>query len=344
VRIEPLDRTSAAEGEWDAFVRSQDGWTHFHLAGWRGILEQVHRHRTLYRVARDTDGRIAGVLPLVRVPALVRGHYLVSMPYLNHGGPLGTADAVRALANDAVSLAMTSKPKLLELRSRAPLPLALPVSHRKVSVLLPLPEREDQLLKGFDPKLRSQVRRAAKEGATVRFGADQVGPFFEVFAHHMRDLGTPTQPLALFRRVVEAFPDTAWVGVVWLGDVPIAGGAGLRWGTEFEMTWASSLRAHSRIAPNMLLYWAFMQRAIAEGVRTFNFGRCTPGAGTHRFKRQWGGTDEVLWWYGYSPGAEAPGATPSPEHGPLAWAPRVWRHLPTPLATAVGPRIIRHLP
>ena len=78
------------------------------------------------------------------------------------------------------------------------------------------------------------------------------------------------------------------------------------------MTWASALAAYNPIAPNMLLYWAFMEPAIAQGVTLFNFGRCTPGGGTHRFKRHWG--------------------------------PRLWRRLPLALATAVGPRITRYIP
>ena len=32
-------------------------------------------------------------------------------------------------------------------------------------------------------------------------------------------------------------------------------------------------------------------------MRRFNFGRCSPGGGTHRFKQQWGGRDVPLHWY-----------------------------------------------
>jgi lipid II:glycine glycyltransferase (peptidoglycan interpeptide bridge formation enzyme) len=46
----------------------------------------------------------------------------------------------------------------------------------------------------------------------------------------------------------------------------VAGGCGFRFGQEFEMTWASSLRRYNKEAPNMLVYWSFMERAIAEGV------------------------------------------------------------------------------
>jgi serine/alanine adding enzyme len=108
------------------------------------------------------------------------------------------------------------------------------------------------------------------------------------------------------------------------------------------MTWASSLYAYNKLAPNMLLYWAFMERAIENGLTLFNFGRCTPGSGTHRFKRQWGSRDEQLWWYQQSRGDTT--ATPSPEQGAFSWGPRLWRRLPLPVATALGPRIVRYIP
>jgi serine/alanine adding enzyme len=208
--------------------------------------------------------------------------------------------------------------------------------------VLDLPAGNPELLfKKFESKLRAQIRRPQKEGVTVRFGLDQVAPFFEVFAAHMRDLGTPTQPRRLFETMAEIFPDV-WFGCAYLGDRPVAGGAGFRWGDEFEMTWASSLYAYSKLAPNMLLYWSFMERAIAEGVTLFNFGRCSPGGGTHRFKRQWGSRDEQLHWYQYAPHGEA--ATPSPDDGAYSWGPRIWRRLPLPVATALGPWIVRSIP
>lgn len=67
------------------------------------------------------------------------------------------------------------------------------------------------------------------------------------------------------------------------------------------MTWASALAEHNRTSANMGLYHAFMLRAISDGCTRFNFGRCTPGSGTHRFKLQWGGREEALWWYQHSP-------------------------------------------
>jgi len=341
--VAPFD---GAPAEWDAFVRGQPGWTHFHLHGWRGVMRDALGHETIWLAARE-DGRLTGVLPgvlpLVRVRSLLFGHYLVSMPFVNYGGPLGHPDAVRALAAEAVRLADEGGVKLLELRSAQALDLDLPVSHRKVTVVLDLPGDGEALMAGFPAKLRSQVRRPEKEGVTWAFGPDQVAPFHAVFARHMRDLGTPTQGRGLFDAIARTFPGDAWFGCAWLDGKPIAAGAGFRWGTEFEMTWASALSEYNRTSANMGLYRAFMQRAIEEGCARFNFGRCTPGSGTHRFKRQWGGEDEPLWWYQHAPGG-APAVTPSPDQGAFSWGPALWRHLPLPVASAVGPRIVRLIP
>jgi FemAB-related protein (PEP-CTERM system-associated) len=266
----------------------------------------------------------------------------MSMPFLNYGGPLGTPGAVQALAGRAAEMARAGGAKLLELRSREPLPIDLEVSHRKITVVLDLdPGGPEKVFEGFKAKLRSQVRRPQKEGVTVRFGADQVAPFYEVFSRHMRDLGTPVLSRALFEQIAATFPEDAWFGCAWKDGVPIACGAGFAWNGEFEMTWASALRAWNSISPNMALYWAFMERASAAGLKLFNFGRCTPGSHTHKFKLQWGSRDVPLYWYQV---AKAAAATPSPDEGPYALATRVWMKLPLPVANLLGPRIVRGIP
>jgi hypothetical protein len=181
-----------------------------------------------------------------------------------------------------------------------------------------------------------------KEDVEVRFGPDQLDPFYRVFAENMRDLGTPVLGCRVFEEMRDEFGDSVRFGCAWLGDEPIAAGCGFVWDGEFEMTWASSLRAHNRIAPNMLLYWRFIAKAAEEGLHTFNFGRCTPDGGTHRFKLQWGGRDEKLWWYHRPSDEDA--STPNPEEGALSLAPKVWSKLPLSVANRVGPYVVRLIP
>jgi hypothetical protein len=96
----------------------------------------------------------------------------------------------------------------------------------------------------------------------------------------------------------------------------------------------------------MLVYWELMEQMVGRGARLFNFGRCTKDSGTYRFKMQWGGREEPLWWYQHAKSVDGAGeaATPSPDHGAFALATRVWQRLPVPVATRLGPSIVRFIP
>jgi FemAB-related protein (PEP-CTERM system-associated) len=340
-----VSRFDGRASEWDVFIRAQSGWTHFHLHGWRTVIEREFGHECVYLVARDAAGAIVAALPLVRVKSVVFGHYLVSMPFVNYGGPLGSEDGIQAVVAEATRLAATDHVKLLELRSRTELPLDLPVSHRKLTVVLDLKRDAEAMMKALPAKLRSQVKRPMKEGIEVRFGLTQVGPFFDVFAQHMRDLGTPALPRSFFETIAEVFPNDVVFAVAYHEKKPVACGCGFLWNGEFEITWASALREYNKMSPNMLVYWALMERMIERGASLFNFGRCSRDSGTHKFKMQWGSREETLWWYQKVAGAPSEeSGTPSPDKGAFAMAARVWQKLPLPVATALGPAIVRFIP
>ena len=338
-RIERIDDPGR---EWDDFVRNQAGWTHFHLARWKQVMESALGHECLYLGARGEDGGLKAVLPLVRVRSILFGHFIVSMPFFNYGGPLGDPESVGELATHAVGRADGDSAKLLQLRSRYPLQLEMPVSHHKLTTLLDLPDSSDELWESFPSKLRTKVRRPQKDGVNVRFGPGEVEPFFRIFSHHMRHLGTPTHSARLFRTIHDSFVGDVLVGCAYYEERPIACGFGFFWDDEYEMTWSCALREFKTLRANMALYWAFMREAIDRGARVFNFGRSTPGSGTHEFKLGWGARDEPLHWYYHSRSGLA--AAPSPDDGAYSWGPRLWRKLPTPLATAIGPRIVRYIP
>ncbi len=327
---------------WDAFVERSPQSSFCHLFGWRSLVEDGLGHAFRPLVAHDAHGAIAGMLPLVHVRSRTFGSYLVSMPFVNAGGPLGTDAARDALARAAEDEARRDGVKLLELRSRVDPPAWGRTTHRKITVELPLPAAPDTLWRSFPAKLRSQIRRPTKDGMTIRFGPDQVHPFYEVFAENMRALGTPVLPRRWFDALPPAFGPVVDFGVVYAGDRPVAGGCGFVWQGRFEITWASSLRAFNRSAPNMLLYWSFMTRMIERGAHTFDFGRCTPGSSTHRFKTQWGGQDVPLPWSQWSSnGATSP---PSPDRPVFRAASACWRRLPLAVTNRVGPAIARCLP
>lgn len=280
------------------------------------------------------------MLPLFRLRSRLFGHHLVSVPFMNYGGPCGTDVAREALVAWAMDEARRSRVDSLLLRTRSVVPGAFPRSTSKVTVVLPLRDTADEMwLKAFDAKFRNKVKRPQRDGMTTRFGSEHLDGFYEVFAANMRDLGTPVLPRRFFEGIVRVFPDLALVGVTYWKDRPVAGGFGFTWREEFEMTWSSSLKELRASKPNMLLYWDFMRELIGMGVRRFNFGRSTPGTGPHEFKRSWGGVDEPLPWIQWPEGASGAG-----ESRVAAAASAVWRRLPIAVTNAVGPAVARQLP
>lgn len=337
-----LVRMEGEDERWDRFVVGAGG-TVCHIAVWKRVMQEVFGHECHYLAAVDGTGEWQGILPLVELRSRLLGRYLVSMPFLNDGGPLGTLEARRALAEHAAQLAAERRVDLLELRNRQEQTCSLRTVRRKLSVHLPLPASAAELWeKGFRSKLRSQIRRPMKEAMEVRFGPEQRESFYAVFARNMRDLGTPVLPERFFASLAHHLTEQVIFGAVYHQGCAVAAGCGFLWRGEFEITWASSLREFNALSPNMLLYWGFMEHVIGRGARLFNFGRCTPGGSTHRFKLQWGGTEVPLPWQQWA--AREVHALPAADRPRFRLATQVWQRMPLPLANAIGPALARNLP
>jgi serine/alanine adding enzyme len=333
-----------AAARWDAFVATHAGATAYHAWRWRDIVTREFGCAAHYLAATSAAGDWLGVLPLVRLRSRLFGDFLVSVPFFNYGGVLAaSADADAALLAAASALAGRLGVSHIEFREQH-LRDGWPVRTDKVAMVLDLAPTVDAQWTALGSKLRAQVKRPEKEGATTRFGgADLVPDFYRVFARNMRDLGTPVYARSFFRRITEQLPDQARIAVVYLEGQPVAAGFTLRHGDRLEIPWASSLREWNRVGVNMQLYWSVLKDAIESGVRQFDFGRSSVDAGTYKFKAQWGAKPRQLYWhYWLKPGQPMPNLTPnSPKY---ALAIRAWQRLPVPVANLLGPWIVRRLP
>ncbi|HJY36860.1 MAG TPA: hypothetical protein VJ299_05320, partial [Steroidobacteraceae bacterium] len=182
--------------EWDAFVETADGASIYHLHAWRRLIGEVFGHESLYLAARDAGGRICGVLPLVRLRSVLFGDFMVSMPYFNYGGVLAeSAEVAAALLSEATTSARALGVSHVELRHVGNVRPDWPMRTDKVAMYLGLPATAEELSKRLGAKLRSQIKRPTREGATCVSGGKELLPeFYAVFARNMRDLGTPVYP------------------------------------------------------------------------------------------------------------------------------------------------------
>lgn len=328
---------------WDAYVQTHADASGYHLWAWKGIFERVFGHRTIYLCA-EREGALSGVLPLVRFRSPLFGRFLVSLPFVNYGGVVATDDAAaHALVARAASIARRESAQHVELRHRARRFDALAPKEHKVSMLLPLPATADALWEGLDRKVRNQVRKAEKSGLVAEVGGiERVDEFYRVYAENMRDLGTPVYTRALFREVLQTFPDRARLVIVRKDQNAVAAGLMWHWRDTVEVPWASSLRAYNAMSPNNLLYWTILQQAIGRGAQILDFGRSTPNEGTFHFKRQWGAAPLPLCWeYDLIDGALP---DQSPKNPKFRLAIETWKRLPLPIANAIGPHVVRSIP
>lgn len=337
-----IDATVA--GEWDDYVDRQPQAALYHRYLWRDVIANAFGHSSHYFVARDAHGIICGVLPLVRLRSRLFGDFGVSLPFFNYGGPLADSPAVaRQLLDQAAALARQLGLQHLEIRSVEPV-TDWPARTDKLSMLLRLPGDVEELESGLGAKLRSQIKRAQQENATVLLGGSELlDDFYAVFAENMRDLGTPVYAKEFFATILRSWPQQSHIVALRLRGKPVAAAFLLGDRDLLEIPWASTLRSVNALNLNMQLYWEVLKLAIVRGYQFFDFGRSTQDSGTYRFKKQWGAQPlQHHWHYWLRDGGELPALKPDNPKFRLLIA--CWRRLPVFVTRLIGPPIVKNLP
>ncbi len=333
------------EARWDRYVAEQAKASAYHATTWRHVISRAFGHPSYYYMAMGESGEVRGILPLVHLKSPLFGNFLISLPYLNYGGVLADdGEATETLLQAASQKAKALGASHIELRHEAGSSLDWPKKDHKVSMRLELPQRFDDLMKAFPPKLRSQVRRGEKEGMLWQVGGiELLEDFYRVFALNMRDLGTPVYGKAWFAEILSAFPKEARLCIVSLQGQPLAAGFVLGFRNRLEIPWAASDRDYSKLAPNMMLYGAVLRYACEQGYQCFDFGRSSKDSGTYRFKEQWGAKPVPLeWHYWLEDGGPLPEL--NPQNPKYALAISIWQRLPVSITRVLGPHLAKHLP
>ena len=153
----------------------------------------------------------------------------MSMPFVNYGGLVSSGfQAARLLLDQAEYLPKSVQATHVELRHFGYSVEGFSSMEHKVTMILDLMANEETQWKGFNAKLKNQVRKAEKSG--LRFVIDQtelLDGFYEVFARNMRDLGMPVYAKNFFQRVLTSFPDSTRVLAVYYEKIMIAAGIAL---------------------------------------------------------------------------------------------------------------------
>ena len=326
------------EKRWDLYVGPRAASV-LDLCAWRRIVREVYGMSSHFIAAVEED-RIVGTLGLFEVKHPLLGHYLATAPFGNDGGLyVDNAAAQAALASEARDVADRLKVDYLVVRSRDVDLEGFQVDRRYSTALIDLEGGAEAVWKRLPAKTRNQVRRGMKEGFVVATGPAQLGPFFDVFHAHMRDLGSPAHSRRYYESIVEHLGDRCEFLVVRDGS-DVAAGALLFWINGTTMNYHTvALRKYNRRCPNYLIYWTMIEASCARGSQWFDMGRSQTDSPNFKFKLNWGPQPVTLHYNYYLRTAKE---IPYVYHKNLKYRIpiAVWRTLPLFVTRRLGPRLI----
>jgi serine/alanine adding enzyme len=342
-------RVREAPGEaWDEFLATCGDQPPSRRTGWLNAVHSAFAWPLACIEVRDGAERIQAVLPLVRQPDLLSGPVARSLPYFTYGGVTSrSAEALDLALRTAIGVTEKWRCRTLEIRSEHLLRGLewTQVGKDKVSMRLELPSSFEELSKRLGSKLRSQAKRADREGAEVRIGrADLLDDFYTAFCANMRDLGTPVYPKRFFDCLLHHDPGSASIIVVYRHGKPAASAFITISGEMADIPWAACTKEAKPLGFNMRLYWEVLQYVVTRNCRIFDFGRTSTGSPTFKFKAQWGAEPVQLYWHRMVlAGSQAP-ARGDATSSTAGMAVRAWQRLPLWLANRLGPLISPRLP
>jgi FemAB-related protein (PEP-CTERM system-associated) len=333
-----------AEKRWDRFVLEHPRASFFHLIGWKRIIEKTFGHKARY-VYCERDGELTGIAPIFECYNWLIGRCFISTPLAAYGGIVAVDnESEQVLLDYAKRMAGLASAEYLEIRHRdGGLLDGFHANHLYVTFNAPLFSDPAANLKRLPKDTRYMIRKGEKAGLRAQRGMEQMDVFYDLFAKSMHRLGTPVFPGALFRNIVDEFPDHTQLMVVYNGADALTGVLSFFFRDTILPYYAGASPEATRLAANNFMYWELMKWAGGQGFRTFDFGRSKRGTGAFAFKSQWNMNAEPL---DYQVFLVKRKTVPnfSPVNPKFDMAIRVWQKLPFSVTKWLGPSAVRLFP
>ena len=339
----PIVRQAVAadSSAWNDFVFRQEDGTFFHRHEWGDVLRCAFGHKTYFLLA-EIDGQISGVLPLAQVKSALFGNALVSTPFCVYGG-IVAADhlAFAALQSAACELAESLGVDYLEMRNRHRRHPEWPVKDLYVSFQRVIsPDSETNML-AIPRKQRAMVRKGMQKGLQVRMDTD-VGDLYRMYAESLRNLGTPVVAKSYLQLLQQVFAGDAEILTITHEGAAVSSVMNFRFRNQILPYYGGGSSAARALAANDFMYWQVMERARAQGLTSFDFGRSKRGTGAFDFKSNWGFEPRSLYYeYFLVRAKQVPNL--SPTNPKYSRSIQLWKRLPLPIANFIGPHVARYL-
>lgn len=329
---------------WDTFVKAHPDSSFYQLFGWKNINQEHFGHESYYIKTID-DNNITGVLPVIYIKSKIFGRIFCSMPFVNFGGICSSSKISRqSLLDECIKLTKQNNARYLEIRSTSRIDSNMPISTDKVSMTINLQPESSVIWDAFSSKHRTNIRRAYKNGLSVKCGGrEMVDIFYSILSRSWKALGTPIYSKSYFHRIFDEFDRELKIFVCYHHDQPIAVAFNGHFRDTVEGMWAGVLPEARKLQSSYVLYWEMIKNACDSGYKEFHLGRSSVESGGEQFKKKWNAELKQLYWnYYLHDQKELPQLNVKNPKFDLAI--KLWRKLPLMLTTTIGPLIAKNIP
>lgn len=327
---------------WDNYVHQHKEGSLFHLSMWKEVVENTFGHQSHYLAAYKKD-QIVGVFPLFEIKSLLFGHFMVSVPFAELGGPLADNEKARELlVARAVEIATSNCAAYIEMRNRSPIN-GLSKKNLYYNFSRKIDADPEANLLAIPRKSRAMVRKGVKAGLLADWGNHLLDEFYELLSRNYHRLGTPVFPKNFFREFLNVFKDNAELMIVRTKNCdPIAGVLTFYYQNRVMPYYAGSLTESRTMAANDFMYWALLKCGSERGYEIFDFGRSKIDTGSFSFKKNWGFEPQPLaYQYHLLKGETLPNL--SPTNPKYAKKIEFWRKMPFAMTKVLGPSLAKYL-
>lgn len=303
---------SPEDPRWTDFVCSRPEAFIYHHPLWTRVIQQAYGHRNAALAAETRDGKILGLLPLMRTWGITSGVRFASLPHTPVAGPVGADPEVASQLIFAAAELVASIPQAtLQLKTASVLPpsaIPLKAVGWESTFLLEIPRSGEKIRFGdsrHHQRVLWSVRHGERLGCQVA-EADSVAElrqWYQLYLDTMQPKVVPPRPFRFFLAAWELLRPAGLMRLLLARDGSksiIAGALLFTFGETVFYAFNGRRKNQLSLRPNDLLQWRAIHDAQAAGHRFYDFGEVgVDDDGLADFKRKWGARPHQLWRHYY---------------------------------------------
>ncbi|WP_231714666.1 lipid II:glycine glycyltransferase FemX [Desulfonema ishimotonii] len=241
----------------------------------------------------------------MEVASFLTGKRGVSLPFSDYCNPIISKDIpISQVLSPIIEYGKKSRWKHLEIRDDDNLLTDTAPSSSFYVHSLKLFGNGDQIFSDFQGSTKRNIRKAVREGVTVRIcnSPESVKAFYRLHCLTRKRHGVPPQPFYFFKKIYKHIisENAGFVALAMHREKTVGGSVYFHFGEKAFYKYGASDRNYQHLRANNLIMWESIKWYSENGYKSFCFGRTDlANEGLRRFKSGWRTTERIVRYFKY---------------------------------------------